>query len=61
MRYPVPRLSIDLALDVTLGGSADGVLERDVEELALVHDGLALRQVGDREPDATPGSLCGGV
>jgi hypothetical protein len=38
-----------------------GVLDRDVEQLAFLHDGLALVQVMDRVADAASRSFCTGV
>jgi hypothetical protein len=36
--------------DVRERGAADGVLERDVEQVVLLDDRLAFREVRDREP-----------
>jgi len=56
---PGSRLPLDLALDVPQPGAPDRMLERDVEQLVLLDDGLALGQVGDREPHALARPLGG--
>jgi hypothetical protein len=58
---PAPREAVHLALHVRERRAPDRVLQGRVEELPLGDDGLALREVGDGEADAAPGSLRRGV